>query len=77
MNLMALASWMMNADTREKEIWSFMGIRNKEALYIIPQFFSPRGFILNHLEIERDSTLVESYLQTQTQIICLFDDVSR
>ena len=77
MQLMALASWMINEDTRAKDIWKVMGRRNREPLYIIPEFFSPRGVILNSQEIERDPALVESYLQTQTQVIYLFDDVSR
>ena len=77
MHLMALVSWMMNEDTREKEIWWVMRRRNREPLHIIQEFFNPRGFILNRREIERDPTLVESYLQTQTQVIGHFDDVSR
>ena len=39
--------------------------------------FSPIVVILNLQEIERDPTLVESYLQNQTQVIGHFDDVSR
>ena len=38
MKLMALISWMMNEDTREKSIWRVMGRRNREPLYIIPEF---------------------------------------
>lgn len=57
---MALAYWMVNEDTREKEIWKVMGRRNREPLYIIPELFSPRGVILNDREIERDHALVES-----------------
>ena len=68
MQLMALASWMMNEDIREKETWTFMSRRNREPLHIRPELFSPKGVILNRREIERDPTLVESYLQTQTQI---------
>ena len=36
MQLMALVSWMVNEDTREKEIWRVMGRRNKEPLYMRP-----------------------------------------
>ena len=77
MQLMALTSWMMNEDTRAKEIWRVMRRRNREPLHIRSEFFGPRGVILNRREIERDPTLVESYLQTQTQVIGHFDDVSR
>ena len=74
---MALVSWMMNEDTRAKEIWMVMRRRNREPLHIIPEFFSPRGVMLNRREIERDPALVKSYLQTQTQVIGHFDYVSR
>ena len=77
MQLMDLVSWMMNEDTRAKEIWWIMRRRNREPLHIRPELFSPRGVILNRQEIERDSALVESYVQTQTQVIGHFDDVSR
>ena len=77
MQLMALASWMTNEDTRSKEIWRVMGRRNREPLYIIPEFFNRSGVILNHREIEKDPALVDSYLQTQNQVIGHFDDVSR
>ena len=36
MQLMALVSWMMNEDTREKEIWRVMRRRNREPLHIRP-----------------------------------------
>ena len=75
--MMALVSWMMNEDTREKEIWMVIRRRNREPLYIRLELFSPRGVILNLREIERDPTLVESYLQTQTQVIGHYDYVSR
>ena len=65
MQLMALASWMVNEDFRANEIWKAMGRRNREPLYIRPKLFSPRGVILNHREIERDPALVESYPRTQ------------
>ena len=77
MQLTTLVSWMVNEDTREKEIWRVMGRRNREPLYIRPECFNPRGVILNHRDIKRDPALVESYLQTQTQVIGHFDDVSR
>ena len=48
MQLMALVSWMMNEDTREKEIWRVMRRRNREPLHIKPKLFIPRGVILNH-----------------------------
>ena len=50
---------------------------NREPLHIRPEFSSPRGVILNHKEIENDHAIVESYLQTQTQVIGHFDDISR
>ena len=75
--LMTLVSWVMNEDTRAKEIWWVMRRRNREPLHIRPELFSPRGVILNHQEIERDPALVESYLQNQNQVIGHFDDVSR
>ena len=66
MHLMALASWMVNEDTREKETRKVMGRRNREPFYLRPEVFSPRGVILNHREIKKDPAFVESYLQTQT-----------
>ena len=62
MQLMALVSWMVNEDNRSKEIWKVMGRRNREPLHIKPELFSTREVILNRQEIERDPTLVESYL---------------
>ena len=62
MKLKALTSWMKNEDTRAKEIWKVMGRINREPLYIRLEFFSPRGVILNHRDIERDPALLESYL---------------
>ena len=75
MQLMALASWMVNEDTREKEIWKVMGRRKREPLYIRLEFLSPRGVILNHQEIERDHAMAESYLKNQNQVIVHFVDV--
>ena len=74
---MALASWMVNEGNRAKEIWKVIGRRNREPLYLRPEVFSPRGVILNHREIERDPIMVESYLQTQNQVIGHFDDFSK
>ena len=65
MKLMALSSRMLNEDNRAKEILKIMGRRNREPLYLRTIVFSPRGVILNHLEIEKDPPLVQSYLQTQ------------
>ena len=48
MQLMALASWIMNEDTREKEIRRVMRRINREHLHIRPELFNPRGVILNH-----------------------------
>ena len=77
MQLMDLVSWMMNEDTRATEIWWVMRRRNRETLHIRPELFSPRVVILNRRGIERDPPLVESYLQTQTQVIGHFHDISR
>ena len=77
MHLMALVSVIMNEDTRAKEIWRVMRRVTREPLHIRPKIFSPRGVILNRRDIERDPALVESYLQTQIDVICHFDDVYR
>ena len=34
MQLISLASWMVNEDNRAKEIWKVMGRRNREPLYL-------------------------------------------
>ena len=51
MQLMALASWMFNEETRAQEMRRVMRRENREPLHIREELFSPRGVINNHLNI--------------------------
>ena len=77
MKLMALASWMVNEETRSQDMERVIRRENREPLHIMVELFSPRGVINNHIKIERDPELAKRYLHTQAQAIAHFDDVSR
>ena len=75
--LMELASWMVNEETRAQEMRRVMKRENREALHINAELFSPRGVINNRINIENDPALAEKYLHTQAQAMARFFDVSR
>ena len=59
MQLMELASWMVNEETRAQEVRRVMRRENIEPLHIREELFSPRGVINNHIKIEKDAKLAE------------------
>ena len=77
MKLMALASWMVNEETRVKEMRMVMRRENIEPLHIRAEHFSPRGVINNHIKIEKYHEFEKRYLHTQSQAMNHFNDVSR
>ena len=76
MQLITLASGIVNEETREQEIRRVMRRENREPLHIREELLNPREVINNHMNIERDPELAERYLHTQAQAISHFDDVS-
>ena len=64
MKLMALASWMSNAEDRE-EVKKAMKREGKEPLQIRAEIINPRGVINNHQMIADEANLADIYLNTQ------------
>ena len=77
MQLMELASSMVNEESRAQEVRRVIRRENMLPIHIRLELFNSRGVINNHLKIEKDDALAEKYLSTQAQAMAHFDDVYR